>query len=160
MGDSQSGESPLKFGAWIASVGGGFVTEKGQPVGVQGEWATVAEEGAPKVLEMMPGGVGGNEGGGEVFAGVVIDREQEGLLGVGRPPRMNRRVMLPEFTDEGAFPAPPGFGQGSQGLDELGEVGAGESGDGFTVSVEGEAGAQFVGDQLVVGRPLKGQKGL
>ena len=38
-------------------------------------------------------------------------------------------------------------------------MGAGKSRDGFAVAVEGEAGGQFVGDQLVVGWPLKGQEG-
>ena len=36
---------------------------------------------------------------------------------------------------------------------------AGKSRDGFAVAEEGEAGGQFVGDQLVVGWPLKGQEG-
>ena len=37
---------------------------------------------------------------------------------------------------------------------------AGISGDGFAVALEGEAGGQFVGDQLIVGRSLERQEGL
>ena len=37
---------------------------------------------------------------------------------------------------------------------------AGISGDGFAVALEGEAGGQFVGDQLIVGGALERQEGL
>lgn len=37
---------------------------------------------------------------------------------------------------------------------------AGISGDGFAVAVEGEAGGEFVGDELIVGRSLERQEGL
>jgi hypothetical protein len=39
----------------------------------------MAEERAAEVLEMVPGGVGGDKGTGEVSAGVVVHGEQEGL---------------------------------------------------------------------------------
>ena len=37
---------------------------------------------------------------------------------------------------------------------------AGVSGDGFAIPLEGEAGGQFVGDQLIVGRSLEWQEAL
>ena len=37
---------------------------------------------------------------------------------------------------------------------------AGVSGDGFAIPLEGEAGGQFVGDQLIVGRSLERQEAL
>ncbi len=37
---------------------------------------------------------------------------------------------------------------------------AGISGDRFAVALEGEAGGEFVGDQLIVGRSLERQEGL
>jgi hypothetical protein len=36
----------------------------------------------------------------------------------------------------------------------------GVSGDGFTVALEGEAGGEFVGDELIVGRSLERQEAL
>ena len=36
---------------------------------------------------------------------------------------------------------------------------AGVGGDGLAVALEGEAGGQFVGDELVVGRSLERQEG-
>jgi hypothetical protein len=37
---------------------------------------------------------------------------------------------------------------------------AGVSGDGFAVALESEAGGEFVGDELIVGRSLERQEGL
>ncbi len=56
------------------------MAEKGEPVGVDGLRTAVAKERPAKVLEMGPRGVRGNEGGGDVPAGVVVDGGQEGLL--------------------------------------------------------------------------------
>ena len=70
------------------------------------------EKGPAEVLEVVPGGVRGYEGGAEVFAGMVIDREQKGLLGLGSPPSVDGRVMLPEFADGGALPTSLGLGNG------------------------------------------------
>ena len=160
VGDAERGEGALELRARIPPVGGGLVAEEGQPVGVEGQRPALPEERAAEVLEMVPGGVGGDEGAGEVSAGVVIDGEQEGLLGVAGPPLMDGGVVLPEFADAGTFPAPPRLGHGLQGADQQREVSAGMSGDGLAVAVEGETGDQFVGDQLVIGGPLQRQKGL
>lgn len=110
-------------------------------------------------LEMVPCGVGGDKAAGEVFAGVVVDGQQEGLLGVARPPLVDRGVVLPEFAHAGAFPAASGLGHRGQRGDQLGEVPAGVGGDRFAVAVESEAGGQLVRDQRVVGGPLQGQEG-
>ena len=67
--------------------------------------------------------------------------------------------MLPEFADAGSFPSAPGLGHRGQGPDLIGKVAPGMSGDGLAVALEGEAGRQFIGDPLVVGRPLQGQEG-
>jgi hypothetical protein len=91
---------------------------------------------------------------------MIIDGEQEGLLVRGRPPLVDRGVVLPEFADAGALPAAAGLGAGCGGADQEWEVAAGVGGDGFTITVEGEAGGQFVGDELVIGRSLQGEEGL
>ena len=117
-------------------------------------------EAVAEVLEMVPSGVGGHKGAGHEFAGMIIDREQEGLLVVGWPPLVNGGVVLPEFTQPGPFPAAAGLGGWRGGLHEEREVVTGIGGDGFAIPLESEAGGQFVGDELIVGRSLKRQKGL
>ena len=68
--------------------------------------------------------------------------------------------MLPQFAQASPFPAAAGLGDGCGRTDQEREVSAGVSGDRFTVADESEAGGQFVGDELIVGRPLEGQEGL
>jgi hypothetical protein len=80
MVHAQSCERPLELGSGIPAIAGGLMAEKGEPVGVDGLRTAVAKERPAKVLEMGPRGVRGNEGGGDVPAGVVVDGEQEGLL--------------------------------------------------------------------------------
>jgi hypothetical protein len=160
VGDAQRGESALELGAGIAPVGGGHMAEQGQPVGVEGEGQAVSDEEAAEVLKVMPSGVGGNKGGPEEQAGVVVHGEQEGLLVVRRPPLVDGGVMLPEFADPGALPATARLGGGGWGVDQEWEVVAGVGGDGFAVTAEGQAGGEFVGDELEVGRALKWQEGL
>ena len=159
MGDSQRGERPLEFRAGIPAIGRGLVAEEGQSVGVEGHRATMPEEGAAEVFEMMPGGVGRDKSGAEVFAGMVVDGKEEGLLVVGRPPRVDGGVVLPEFADAGALPTPLGFGDGKRLQDEVGEVGARVGGDGLAIPVEGEAVGKLVGDELEIRRALEGQEG-
>jgi len=90
---------------------------------------------------------------------MVVDGEEEGLLLVGRPPRVDGGVVLPEFADAGALPAPLGFGDRKRRQDEVGEVGARVGGDGFPIPVEGEAFGELVGDELEIRRALEGQEG-
>jgi len=68
--------------------------------------------------------------------------------------------VLPQFAQAGSFPAAAGFGPGRGRADQEREVTTGVSGDGFAVALESEAGGQFVGDKLIVGRSLERQKGL
>ena len=68
MGDPQRGEGALELRARIAPVGRGLVAEQGQAIGVEREGQAVEQKSVPEVLEMVPGGVGGNEAGGQQFA--------------------------------------------------------------------------------------------
>ena len=160
VSNAQRGQGALELGAGIASVGGGHMAEQGQAVGVESHGQTVDGEEAAEVLEVMPSGVGGDEGGAEEFAGMVIDGEQQGLLGLGGPPLVDGGVVLPEFAKAGALPAAAGLGRRRGGVDQEWEVAASVGGNGFSVPVEGEAGGQLIGDELVVGGPLEGQEGL
>jgi hypothetical protein len=111
-------------------------------------------------MGVVPRGIGGNKAAGEKFAGMIIDGEQQGLFVVGRPPGVDRGIVLPEFADAGALPAATGLGQGRGRADQEWEVAAGEGGDRFTVAVEGKARGQFVGDELVIGGSLQREEGL
>jgi len=119
----------------------------------------VNDEAAAEVLEMVPRGVGGDKGARHEFAGMIIHGQQEGLLVVGWPPLVNGGVVLPEFTQASSFPAPTGLGGGRGCLHKEREVAAGIGGDGFAITLEGEAGGQFVSDELIVGRSLQRQEG-
>ena len=72
---------------------------------------------------------------------------------------MDRGVVLPEFAQAGALPAAAGFAGGWDRLHEEREVVPGISGDGFAIPLESEAGGQFIGHELIVGRSLEGPKG-
>ena len=89
MGDAQGGEGALELGPWIPTVGGGLVAEECQSIGVEGQRASVSTEGGAEVFEMVPGGIGRNEGAGDVFPGVVVYSQQEGLLLLVGPPGMD-----------------------------------------------------------------------
>ena len=91
---------------------------------------------------------------------MIIHGQQEGLFVLGWPPLVKGGVVLPEFPQAGSFPAPTGLGGGRGGLHQEWKVVAGISGDGFAITLEGEAGGQFVGDELIVGRSLERQEGL
>jgi len=153
--DAQRGECALKLRARIAPIGGGLMAEQSQSIGIEGQRQTVDGEGAAEVLEVVPGGIGGHEGAGEELAGMIIDGEQEGLLVVGRPPLMDRGIVLPELANAGALPATAGLGAGRGRTEQLREVALDVGGHRLTVPVEGEPGGQFVSDELVVGRSLQ-----
>ncbi len=91
---------------------------------------------------------------------MVIDCQQEGLFISAGPPLMDGGVVLPQFAQTGPFPAAAGPGRGRGRTDQEREVSAGVSGDRFAVTDESEAGGQFVGDELIIGRSLERQEGL
>lgn len=160
MRDAQRGEGALELRAGIAAIGGGLMAEQGQAIGVERDGQAVAGKSAAEVLEVVPGDVGRNKAGGQEFARVVIHRQQEGLLLGGGPPLVDGGVVLPQFTQAGPFPAAAGLGGERGHTDQEREVPAGVRGDGFAVALEGEAGGEFVGDELIVGRSLERQEGL
>jgi hypothetical protein len=84
VGDAQGGEGALELGAGIAPIGGGHMAEQGQAIGINGQRQAVRGEDVAEVLEVVPGGIGGDEGPGQEFAGMIIEGEQEGLLVGGR----------------------------------------------------------------------------
>lgn len=107
------------------------MAKQGQAIGVDGHRQAVEGEGAAKVLEVVPGGVGGDEDGGQEFAGMVIHGQQEGLFILCGPPLVDGGIMRPEFAQAGPVPAAAGLGDGRGHTDQKREVSAGVSGDRF-----------------------------
>jgi len=68
MRDAQGGEGTLKFRAGITAIGGRFMAEQGQAIGVESQGQAVEDESATEVLEVMPGSVGWNKDSGQEFA--------------------------------------------------------------------------------------------
>jgi len=99
MGDAQGGEGALELGAGIPVIGHGVMAEEAEAVGVDHHGQAVLKKEAAKMLEVIPGGVGGDKAGAQEFAGMIIDGEQQGLLFRGGPPLVDGGVVLPEFIN-------------------------------------------------------------
>lgn len=160
MGDPQSGEGSLEFRTRIPTVGAGGMTEQGESVGVDGQRQLVLKEETAKVFEVVPGGVGRDEGRSQELSRMIVHGQQERLLIRSLPPLMNRRVMLPKLIDPGTFPPPARFGRACRPTRKIGEMRANKGGDGLAMALKTKAGPQFIGDELKVGRPLERDKGL
>jgi hypothetical protein len=89
---------------------------------------------------------------------MIIDSQQEGLFVRSRPPLVDGRIVLPEFTEARAFPATPGFGARFWLADKVGKMRADKGGDRLTMALETEANFEFIGGQLKVGRFLQRYK--
>ena len=158
MRNAQGRQSALKLRAGVPSIRRGFMAEQGQAVGVKSQGEAVESKGAAKVLEVVPGRVGWHKDGRQELARVVVHGEQEGLLIVGGPPLVDGGVVRPKLPEPGSFPAAAGLGRAQGSADEERKVLAGVGGHGFAVALEGKAGGEFVGDELIIGRTLERQK--
>ncbi len=158
MGDPQRREGPLELGTGIPAVGRGLMAEEGQAIGVEGQRPALDGEGVAKVLEVVPSRIGGDEDTPHQLAGVIIHRQEERLFVQGGPPLVDGGIVLPEFAHWRTLPPAPGLGGRRRRADQQWEVSAGVGGDGFAVALEGEAGRQFIGDELVIGRSLERQE--
>jgi hypothetical protein len=157
MGDAQGGQGALELGMSVQAVGGGSVTEKRQAVGVNAGGHAMGFKGQAEMLEMAPSGVAGGEGGGEDFAGVIIDGEDEGGVPLGGPPGVWGGIVLPEFADGGALPAAAGFGSRLLGGNQFGEMAVDIIGDGGAGTMEAKAAGQLIREQGEVERLTVGQ---
>ena len=89
---------------------------------------------------------------------MIIDSQQEGLFIRSRPPLVDGRIVLPEFTEARAFPSTPGFGARFWLADKVGKMRTDKGGDRLTMALETEAAGQLIGRQLKVGRLLQRDK--
>ena len=158
MGDAQSREGALELRAGITVIGHGIMAEEAEAIGVHDHGQIMPEKEAAEMLEVIPSGVGGDKDRAQEFARMIIDGQEQGLLFIGGPPLVDGGIMLPEFIDASAFPTPAGLGAGFRLADEVGQVCPGKGGHRLPVALEAEAGFQFVGDELEVGRFLQGQE--
>ncbi len=146
-GNAQGTQGALKLRTRVSIIGHGIMTEEAQAVGVHDPRQSVLEKEAAKMLEMIPGRVGGDKDRAQEFSGMVIHGQQEGLLVGRRPPLVEGRVGLPEFTQTGALPAPTGFGARFCPAHEVGKVRPDKGGDRLTMALEIEASFQLIGGQ-------------
>ena len=158
MSYPQGGEGALELGTGIAVIGHGIMAKEAQAVGIDDQRQGVLEKEPAKMLEMIPGGVGGDKDRAQEFSRMIIHGQQQGLFVGGRPPLVDGGVVLPEFAQPGTFPAATGLGAWGWLADEVGEMGADKGGDRLSMPLETEAAGQFIGHQLKVGRFLQRDK--
>ena len=113
MSDPQSGKGALKLRTGITVIGHGIMAQEAQAVGVNRHWQAVPEKEAVKMLEMIPSGVGGDKDPTQEFSGMIIDRQEQGLLFIGRPPLVDGGIVLPEFINRERSQRRRAFGRGS-----------------------------------------------
>lgn len=158
MGHAQGGEGALEFRTGIAIIGHGIMPEKAEAIGIDDQRQVVRQKEAAEMFEMIPGRIGGNKDRAQKFSRMIIDGQEQGLLGVGWPPLVDGGIVLPEFAQTGAFPAAAGFGARFGLADEVGEMGSDKGGDRLPMALETEAAGQFIGRELKVGRFLQRDK--
>ena len=158
MGYAQGGEGALELRTGIAVIGHGIVAKEAEPIGVHDQRQVVLEKEPAEMLEMIPRRIGRNKDRAQKFSGMIVDGQEQGLLGGGRPPLVDGGVVLPEFAEAGALPAAAGFGARLRLADEVGKVCSDKSGDGLTMALETEADFQFIGYELKVRRFLQRDK--
>jgi len=110
MGHAQGGEGTLKLGTGIPVIGHGIMAKKAEAIGIDDQGNAVLEKETAKMLKMTPRRIGRDKDGAQKFSGMIIDGQEQGLLGGGRPPLVGGGIVLPEFAQTGAFPAAAGFG--------------------------------------------------
>ena len=99
MGDAQGGKGALELGAGIAVIGHGVMAEEAQAVGVDHQGQAVLEKEAAKMLEMIPSGVGGDKDRAQQFSRMIVNGQEQGLLGRSGPLLVDGRIVLPQFID-------------------------------------------------------------
>ncbi len=158
MGHAQGREGSLELRTGITIIGHGIVAKEAEAIGIHDQRQVVLEKEPAKMLEMIPGRIGGDKDGAQKFSGMIIDGQEQGLFFAGRPPLVDGGVVLPEFTQAGALPAAAGFGARFWLTDEVGKMSSDKSANRLTMAFETEAAGQFIGHQLKVGRLLQRDK--
>lgn len=77
MVDAHGGKGSLELGMGIESVGGRAVTEEREAVGVEAGRQAIFFEQEPKMAEVAPSGIAGDEGSTQDFSGVIVEGQNE-----------------------------------------------------------------------------------
>ena len=156
----QRPQGALKLATRIGVMVAGAWPKEAQSVSIDRLGQAVALERFAEMLEVIPGGVALDEATRDKQTRTVIDGKQQGLLVRSRPPLVDRAVVLPEFADVSAAETSVGALLGPRRGNQMGEVGFDIGFDGGAGSLEVAQPFHFVGDELIVGRALHGQKAL
>ena len=104
IGHAEPAQGALELAFRIVVIVVGAGPEEAQAVGVN-DLGQAPGEGFPEMFEVIPSRVRLDEAAREVEAAMVIDGEQEGLLGGGGPSLVDGAVVLPKFADAGTTEA-------------------------------------------------------
>jgi hypothetical protein len=75
------------------------VAKEAEAVGVDHQRQAVPEKQAAEMFEMIPRGVGGDKDCAQEFSRMIIDGQEQGLLGRGGPPLVDGGIVLPQFIN-------------------------------------------------------------
>src|SRR5437868_1181030 len=98
---------------------------------------------------MSPGGVGVKSPGDD-FPGVVVGRQNERLQQGSGPPLVRRGIVLEEFSNSSALPAPTRFGTRRQLGDQVWVQLFDVQGHRRAGADKGKAGAELIGQKGVI----------
>ena len=152
VGDAEGAEGALKFAFWVAVVGAGTGAKEAERIGVDGLGDAVVFKGGAEVGEVIPSGVGTDETGGDVEAGMVIDGEEKELLLRSGPPLVDGAVVLPELADMRPAETPVSAVARRRRGKETREVFFNGCLDAGTGAGEAEKPLQLIGHELEIGR--------
>ena len=154
MGDAEAPEGALELAERIAVVVAGAWPKEAQAVGINDFGKAPFSEGFPEVLEMVLCRIGSHEATREVESGVIVNGEQQGLLGRCRPPLVDGAVVLPELSDVSAAEAAVGAGLARAGGHQVSEVFLDVSLDVGARAFEIAKPVEFIRHELIVGGTL------
>ena len=109
-------------------------------------------KGEAEVAEVVPSGVGGDETGGDVDAGVVVHSEKKNLLLRRGPPLVDGAVVLPKLADVSPAKAAVSANAGRRSWEQMREVFFEVSLHAGTSADEAVEALEFIGDELKIGR--------
>lgn len=158
MSHAKTKEGALELAFRIAAVVGRTWAKEAKSIGIDSLWQAVSLKEATEVTKMVPSGFRFDESACQIEAGMVINGEQEDLFGEGRPPLVNRTVVLEKFPNPSTTKASidPFFGW--QARNQMSEVFFEMSFNTGAGTLETEEPQHFIGHKLVVGWVLERQK--
>ena len=158
VGHAKPAQGTLELAFGISVVSAGTGAEEAQAVRVDGFRQAMGFKSATEVLEVIPSGLGGNEGARDIATGVVIDGEQQILFVGSGPPLVDGAVVLIELADP--RPAEPTVSPrlALRGRHQMRQVGFDVGLDAGSGALEAAEAFHFIRHELIVGRVLQGQK--